>query len=283
MPDPLRSALRLRLGAQLRVIRKRAGLSGPKLAERIGISQSKVSRIENGDLWPPLTDISAWLEASYVDQRERRRVMALAEAIETGVTTLRDLHRGSLEVRQLEIVDLDAKATAVRHFQPLVMPGLVHTPDYARACIEAANLHGERDVDAAVAARMNRVARMRAPGAPRYHAVVTEAALLWRPAGDDDPRPGVWRSILDTADVDTMTVQVIPTGAPMTALPTCGFTVHEFRSDPTLVIVETPAAEVTFAGEETADFNAVWDRMLVSALSPDDSLRFIAQLAQTAS
>ncbi|MEU7802695.1 helix-turn-helix transcriptional regulator [Micromonospora arborensis] len=281
-PDPLRSALRLRLGAQLRVIRKRAGLSGAKLAERIGSSQSKVSRIESGELWPPLANISNWLEACYVDQRERDRVMALAEAIESGVTTVRDLHRGSLEVRQLEIANLDATATTVRHFQPLVVPGAFHTTDYARACIAAANLHGERDAEAAVTARQARGARLRAPGAPRYHAVITEAALRWRPAAAVDSRPGVWRSILDTANVATMTVQVIPTGAPMTALPTCGFTLHDFPADPTLVIVETPAAEITFSGAETADFVTVWERMVSAALSPDDSLDFVTQMAGTA-
>jgi len=282
--DPLRSALRLRLGAQLRVARRTRGLSGKQLAERIGVSQSKVSRIESGELWPPIADITAWLDACYVDQPTRDRALALAEAIEHGVTTLRDLHRGSLEVRQLELTNLDGRATLVRHFQPLVVPGLFHTADYARACITAANLHGERDVTAAVQARVERVTRMRAPGAPTYHAVLTEAALRWRPAGDVDPRPGVWQSILDTADVDTITVQVIPTGTPMTALPTSGFTLHSFPDDDPLVIVETAAAEITFAGDtETSDFATVFDRMTAAALPPAESLTFIEQMATTAS
>ena len=283
MSDPLRSALRLRLGAQLRVIRRSRGLSGKELAERVGISQSKVSRIENGDLWPPIADITAWLDACYVDQATRDRVFGLAEAIEHGVTTLRDLHRGSLEVRQLELVNLDATASRIRHFQPLVVPGLFHTAEYARACIIAANLHGERDVTAAVRARVERVARMRQPDAPAYHAILTEAALRWRPAADVDPRPGVWQSILDTADVDTITVQVIPTGTPMTALPTSGYTIHTFPAGDPLVIVETAAAEITFAGDaETADFATVFDRMAAAALTPADSLAFIAQLASNA-
>lgn len=284
MSDPLRNALRLRLGAQLRVIRKRARLSGREVANRAGFDQSKVSRIETGRLWPPLADVAAWLDACYVDVRERDRVLALAEAIENGVTTLRDLHRGSLEVRQLEIGNLDTAATRVEHFQPLVVPGLFHTPDYARACIKAANLHGERDVESAVTARMERVERMRRPGAPAYHAVITEAALRWVPAGAEHSLPGVWASIISTRDVDTMTVQVIPTGEPMTALPTCGYTLHTFAGDqPPLVIVETPAAELTFTGDETADFATVWERMVGAALPPDQSLDFIADLAATAS
>lgn len=279
--DPLRNALRLRLGTQLRIIRRRAGMSGAAVGERINVSQSKVSRIEAGTLWPAIADIEAWLTACGVDQgEERARVIALAEAIEHGVTTLRDLHRGSLEVRQHEMVGLDAAAARVRHLQPLVIPGLFHTADYARACIQAANLHGERDVDAAVAARMTRVKRMRTEGAPAYQVVMTEGALRWVPATAPDSLPEVWQSILDAAASPNITVQVVPTGAPMTALPTCGYTVHEFTDGrPELVIVETPAAELTFAGTtEVADFVTVFDRMAKAALSPKRSLALIRSL-----
>ncbi|XTZ13947.1 helix-turn-helix domain-containing protein [Micromonospora echinospora] len=279
MSDPLRPALRRRLGAQLRVARRSRGLSGAQLAERIGVSQSKVSRIESGELWPPLSDITAWLDACYVDQATRDRVLGLAEAIEHGTATLRDLHRGSLETRQLELADLDGAARSIRHFEPAVVPAPFHTADYARACIVAANLRGERDVTAAVQARVERAARMRAPGAPAYHAVITEGALRWRPAVDVDPRPGVWQSILDAAEVDSITVQVIPTAAPMTALPSTAFTLHALASGEPLVIVETAAAEITFSGEETADFATVFERMTAAALNPARSLDFIAQLA----
>jgi transcriptional regulator with XRE-family HTH domain len=275
--DPLRSALRHRLGAQLRVIRRRARLSGRELAERIGVSQSKVSRIEIGELWPPLADIAAWLDACYTDQAERTRVMALAEAIEHGLTTLRDVHPGSLEVRQAELVDLDARATQIRQFAPLILPALLQPAGYALAVATAANLRGERDVNAAVRTQMDRAEQLRKTG-PAYHAVITEAALRWRPAGNVEPDPEVLRHILDVARLDRVTVQVIPAGTPTTMVPTGGFTLHELSADPPLAIVDTPAAEITFSGDETAAFAVVFERAVHAALPATESTAFIERM-----
>lgn len=279
MTDP-RTALRRRLGAQLRAIRKRAGLSGREVGDRAGISQSKVSRMENGQLWPPLADIAAWLQACYVDKREYDRVMALAEAIEQGTTTLRDLHRGSLEIRQREAAELERSAVAVRDFQPLIIPLPFQTPEYARALIDSTNLHGERDVTAAINARIKRGQRLWSAGAPAYHTIIMQSALRWRPAAAPNSLPAVWRSLLDSRRSPTITMQVIPDGVATAAVPTCGYTIHDFVRGPRLVIVQVPAAELTFAGAaETTDFLAVWERMRTAALPESASLDLIADLA----
>ncbi|MFF7144971.1 helix-turn-helix domain-containing protein [Streptomyces nodosus] len=54
---------RQELGSMLRELRKAAGLSGDRLAVRCTMSQSKVSRIENGQTRPTLIDIEALLTA----------------------------------------------------------------------------------------------------------------------------------------------------------------------------------------------------------------------------
>ncbi|MEU8772641.1 helix-turn-helix transcriptional regulator [Streptomyces sp. NPDC048606] len=51
------------LAATLRKLRKQAGLSGDRLAARCNMSQSKVSRIENGKVRPTLVDIERLLTA----------------------------------------------------------------------------------------------------------------------------------------------------------------------------------------------------------------------------
>lgn len=48
--------------------------------------------------------------------------------------------------RRREIIDL-AAATSLRQFQPLVIPGVFYLEEYARACIIAASLTGENDVE----------------------------------------------------------------------------------------------------------------------------------------
>lgn len=54
------------LAATLRKLRKQAGLSGDRLAARCNMSQSKVSRIENGKVRPSLVDIERILDRKSV-------------------------------------------------------------------------------------------------------------------------------------------------------------------------------------------------------------------------
>ncbi|MEV6974359.1 helix-turn-helix transcriptional regulator [Kitasatospora sp. NPDC093806] len=51
----------------LRDLRKRAGLSGDRLARRCGLSQSTISKIETGRRTPRLTEVESVLRALGVD------------------------------------------------------------------------------------------------------------------------------------------------------------------------------------------------------------------------
>lgn len=282
--DQRSKALRRRLGSLLRVLRSRAGLSGPALARLMGVNQSTISRMENAERWPGLADIERWLDACATEPDDRARALALAEAVEHGVTTIRDLHRGSLEIRQHEMIDVDTHAARLRHFHPTLITGLFHSADYARACIEAANFGRLGDVDAAVTARLQRGKRLRAPDATPYHVVMTEAALRWVSSAGPAATVETLTHLHKAATTSpTMTIQAIPTGAPMTALPQVGFYIVDWQDpdEPPMTIVETPAAELTFVGsDECADFEESWARMVAAALDPTESRSFIATLLQ---
>jgi hypothetical protein len=247
----------------------------------MGVNQSTVSRVENAERSASLADIEAWLNACAADDADRSRVMALAEAIEHGVTAIRDLHRGSLEIRQRELIDIDAHAARLRQFHPTLITGPFHSPAYARACIDAANFGRLTDVDAAVETRMHRGQRLREPDATPYHVVLTEAALRWVSSAGPDATVASLRNLWAGTNTETMTIQVIPSGTPMTALPQCGFFMVDWKQpgEPPMVLVEAVAAELTFVGDdECADFEQSWQRMVSAALDPAASRDFIAAL-----
>ncbi len=278
------AGLRRRLGAQLRVIRSGAGLSGYQLARLLPFTQSKISRIETGDLWPKLSEISRWLDVCGVrDPDERARVLGLAEAIESGVTSYRDIQRGSLETRARELIDLDSQARLIRQYHPVLLPGPFHSADYARACIVAANLGRLPDVEAAVAARLERGRRMRAGHGPTYHAILAESALWWTPASAPHAVRESQQLLLQATAAEHITVQILPTGAPQTALTQCGFFIVNWRAadEAPIVLVETPAIEITISNpDEVAEFDVVWDRLTADALDADRSRELLAQVIQ---
>lgn len=282
--QPFAASGRTKLGHELRRLRRRHGWSGPQLATALGWSQSKVSRLETGVRSAAVTDVAAWLEALEADEHTSSELLELAEDVLTQMRGLRALHRGSLVRRQTELRHMDSAAEQVRQFQPLMVPGLFHTEEYAEACITAANLAGERDVDQAVAARLERSRSILSDDCDTdLHVVMCESGLRWQPAGcSPDLLPRVWRHLAVSLEPKNVRMQIIPDGTPTTTLPQCGFSIWEWKNpnESQLVLVETPAAELTFTGSTDVEmFEHVWRGMLEAALSPEDSREWIKQLA----
>ena len=76
---------RQRLADELRRVRSISGMSGRDLAQRIDISQSKVSRVESGVTVPSLPEVRAWAEAVDAPEDVREYLVALTEATHTNV------------------------------------------------------------------------------------------------------------------------------------------------------------------------------------------------------
>jgi hypothetical protein len=257
-------------------------MSTYQLATKLGYSQSKVSRIQTGNLRASMAEVSQWLDACGVYERAQRDpIMRLAEAIVTGAASYADVQRGSLETRQRELIEIDAQARRIRQYHPVLITGPFHSAAYARACIEAANLHGLTDTDAAVSARMERGQRIAAGRAGEYHVILSEAALYWTPAAAPDSVDETRRNVLERSTSKYVTVQVIPLAAHATALTQCGFMMFDWRdpAEPPIVVVETPAIELSFDDPaQVADFDEAWRRLSEMALSPAKSVELLATI-----
>lgn len=273
---------RERLGRELRNRRVLAGFSGPHLAELIGITQSKVSRTETAKFRPDVGVIRRWLDATETTGADRDRILSLAEDAATEIAEYRTIFRGSLLTAQDALIRQDAAARRIRHFQPFQIPGPIHTPSYARNALLSGRMHDETGLDEAVGARMRRGERLLLPGAPAYHAIVTEPALHYRPWGvtDQDQREA-WRKMLDFSAAPSVTVQIIPASAQFRQAPMCAFVLTQFQdsADPAIVQVELPAVEMTFSGtEDLAAFEKTWAVMSEAALDPGRSSKLLRSL-----
>ncbi|WP_380278952.1 helix-turn-helix domain-containing protein [Kitasatospora purpeofusca] len=71
------------LAQLLRDLRKRAGLSGDRLARRCGLSQSTISKIETGRKTPRLTEVESILRALEVPAELAEDIMSLARIANT--------------------------------------------------------------------------------------------------------------------------------------------------------------------------------------------------------
>jgi transcriptional regulator with XRE-family HTH domain len=119
-------------GAELAVLlqrlRKVAKLSGEQVAKRCNISQSKVSRIENGKVRPSLVDVEQFLRAVEAPAELVAQAMALARIANTEWQDVRSIRQRGLDRKQAELAGLEKTSTEFRYFLPSMVTGLLATP-----------------------------------------------------------------------------------------------------------------------------------------------------------
>jgi transcriptional regulator with XRE-family HTH domain len=132
VPEPgSPSVRRRRLAAELRRLRERVGLIGEEVAERLGWSTSKLSRIETSKSGVKQEDLELLLDLYSVAEPHRSELTALAREshravrLETIGARLPEVHA--------EFLRVEAEAESVWDWEPQVVPGLMQTEEYARA------------------------------------------------------------------------------------------------------------------------------------------------------
>ncbi len=130
---------RRKLGAELRALRARAGLTSGEAARLVGWHQSKVSRIETGASGVKPADVRLLLDAYEVpDGESRELLLVLAGAEDGGRHHWWHAYRGVLPPTYRDFISLESQASTMRTLETSVVPGLLQTPEYARAMTRAA-------------------------------------------------------------------------------------------------------------------------------------------------
>ncbi|MEB3371173.1 helix-turn-helix domain-containing protein [Saccharopolyspora mangrovi] len=194
------------LGAELRELRKQAGLTVRRLEERLSMSRSTISRIERGDKVPGAEDIGALLAIfSVTGDRRTELIEAAKEADQPNWVEI----GGPGIPRQLSaLLEFEREATRISDLSLVRVPGLLQTADYARAVFRAGGVPPEQ-VEMLVAIRMGRREVLTRPAPVRYLALIDEAVLR-RPVGGSAVMADQLRHIVKMAELENVTVQVIP-------------------------------------------------------------------------
>jgi transcriptional regulator with XRE-family HTH domain len=162
------------LAALLKELRKRAGLTGDRLARRCVMSQSKISRIENGKIQPTLLDLDRILRAVGAPPEAVEEAVALARLANTEWQGLRSLRRRGLEKKQTELAAFESSSTEFRFFLLSMITGLLSTPEYIRASLA----HSPADVTSAIAKKLERQ-EILYDTEKRFTFILTEQAVRW--------------------------------------------------------------------------------------------------------
>jgi hypothetical protein len=272
---------RRRLGAELRRLRLKTGLTLDDVAEMMTCSTSKISRLETGKGVPKVPDVRELMRIYGVaSDTERDMLLRLVmdgrqhgwwEPLTDGVAPERYVMDSPSRYAALE-----SDATAVRSFDITVVHGLLQTPEYATSVLTALlPQHLPAEIDRLVRLRLLRQEALRRNDPPplELHAILDEAVLC-RPVGGAETMHAQLGHLLDMAEAPTVTVLVLPFGTGMLRAHAGHFVLleipRELGSD--VVYIEGHAGETYLDAESDVElYQDVLADARSHALSPDES------------
>lgn len=196
------------LGAALRAARigKRFGL--PELARRIGVNAAMISNWELGERTPSAEQVAAILGALGIVGDDRNRILALARAITPGVV----IEGAQTEPRHLAtLLDLEAAVTSATIWEPLIVPDLLQSPEYAAEALLALG-NSPALVENLVERREIRNQIVDGPNAKPVTAYIGEHVLT-KLSGSAETVGAQLRHLADVNDAASeITVRVVPFG-----------------------------------------------------------------------
>jgi len=198
---------RRRLGAELKRCRESAGLTQENVSRHFEWHSAKVTRIETARVAVTPRDVKDLLTLYGVeDQEYRETLMALARQSreKTWLTDYRDLMRPG------NFVGLEAEASSMRTWEPIILPGLLQTEAYMRALMRSGRSSDPpQHIDRRVALRLKRQGRLISSG-PLALAAIIDESVVRRVIGGSDVMNEQLRRLIEVAQLPNVTVQILP-------------------------------------------------------------------------
>lgn len=155
----------------------------------------------------------------------------------------------------------------------MLAPGLLQTPEYARSIFAQAQLlYGHVDVDAAVAARMQRQ-QVLYNTSKTFEFIMTETALHLLPCSGQVMLGQLDRLL--TVAMPHVTLAIIPFGTELPLVPYNSFLLLDDA-----VVVETLAGRDEESGDVAATYRRVFDLLMAEARTGNDARRMITTAAE---
>ena len=244
-------------GAELRRTREEAGMSREELGNVTGYVGGTIAQLEIGERFP---------QERFIDQ--------LDDIFKTSRFRLiyhKLLRRDAYPESFRPWIDIEQEATALRWFELSHVPGLLQTEAYARAIFT-----GREDVEAKVAARLERQEVVHRDGSPEFVAVIDESALR-RPVGGDDVMRKQLLALAEAAE--RWIIQVVPWEARSYLCLDGPFVLATLDGSDVVYLPTAQAGYILDSHDAVAEIRWRWDAIRGEALSRWQSKDLILRLA----
>ncbi|WP_372350376.1 helix-turn-helix domain-containing protein [Streptomyces sp. KL116D] len=271
---------RRRLGQELRRLRELKGMTAEEVAERLLVSQSKISRLENG--------------RRSISQRDVRDLCGVYEVEDHRIVdSLMQMAKDSRQqgwwhsfgdIPYSVYIGLETDAASLRVYDPQVVPGLLQTRGYAEALINGALPETTAsDIEKRVQVRMRRQERIQAPDNPLRLWTVLDEAALRRGVGGKSVMREQLEHLVEQSQLPHVTVQVIP--FEMGAHPGLNgqYAILEFpdAADSSVVYIEGVTSDLYLEkANDVQKYSVMYEHLRAQALNVEQSRQFISDIAK---
>jgi transcriptional regulator with XRE-family HTH domain len=273
------------LGGELRRLRRRAHLTGKEVATRLGWSEAKLSRIENGLARVKSADLDDFMDLYGVSGPDRAELEALAR--ESRQTDPLEELEGDVPEGYARIVRAEWEAEAMQTWEPQVVPGLLQTESYTRAVLQpwpAILAMPTAALERRVKSRLLRQRVLERTPLPELGFVIDESVLIRGFAV-----PSVMRDQLDhlveVSEHPNIELRILPLGGKQVT-GTGAFVYFRFPSIHGVPVPDTVAVE-HFEGtifidseQDVHAYQLVFKAMRENSLSPESSRTMLARVSR---
>jgi transcriptional regulator with XRE-family HTH domain len=253
---------------ELRAQRESGGLTQEQLAKLMGYSASVIAKLETCRTIPSPQHAGQADAALATPGTFRRLRQAMIN--------------GAYEPWVRAYLEMEERATVLRWWESLVVPGLLQTEAYARAMIRAGRPgDSDAEIEQLVTARLSRQAiwERQDPPPPMLFAVLGEAVLRQR-VGDAEIMRGQLGHLVEAASNPRITIQVLPFAAAAHPGLLGPLLVASFDNDRDAAYLDNALdGQVTERRKQVARVALLYDTLRIEALSPGASTGMIAKVA----
>ncbi|MFF9770714.1 helix-turn-helix domain-containing protein [Streptomyces sp. NPDC014636] len=271
---------RRRLGQELRRLRELKGMTAEEVAERLLVSQSKISRLENG--------------RRSISQRDVRDLCGVYEVEDQRIVdSLMEMARDSRQqgwwhtfgdIPYSVYIGLETDAESLRVYEPQLVTGLLQTRAYAEALVQGALPEtSTAEIEKRVQVRMRRQERITAEHNPLRLWVVLDEAALRRVVGSKLVMREQLEHLIEMSQMPHVTVQVLPFEVGAHPGLNGQYAILEFAdaADSSVVYLEGVTSDLYLEkAQDVQKYAVMYEHLRAQSLNVEASRQFIADVAK---
>jgi transcriptional regulator with XRE-family HTH domain len=238
------------------------------LARDLNVDRSVVTKAESGNRFPSDKVLLKWCELCHLDPAKilakARKARDAEETIPTFFETF----------REVELI-----AHTVRTWNPMIVPGPLQTPEYARGL--SVVLREEEDrIEDLVAARIDLQQKMFNRPKPAALLAVMDEGVLRRRVGSQELMHRQLMHLADQGQRQHVGIQIVPADSEVNAGHVGAFTIASAHGAPDVLLSDGVEDVTTELRPAVVRAHMIFDQIRLHALSGPQSLELIGKVAK---